>query len=287
MKVNILGIPSFSGGLYSGTEAAPIAFREAGLINFLQSEGIEVNDLGDLPLPSYLPRHNVAPIRNWPGPRIVWEEIHNKSKEIFNSEDFALILGGDCSIITGSVHSLYNIYKDNLYVISLDAHLDAVKPYPDTCIGAAAMGLWFLCNDNMFYKRPENFNNSHISVIGVQENYPETYDISLYSLNRLRSEGIKATLSSVLSTIPMNAKIFVHLDLDVIICKDLFSVYAPSTEGLTIEEAKELLHGILSDCRVIGIEVAEFSALKDVDGKDAVKVSKLIAQVLQCLPLTL
>jgi arginase len=281
MKVKIIGVPSFSGALYSGTEVAPSAFREAGLINFLGKNHIEVQDLGDLSIATYVPRHNVGPIRNWPSPRIVWEEISNNSKELFQSEDFILMLGGDCSIITGSVKELYNVHGDKLYVICVDAHLDAVKPSSESCIGAAAMGLWFLCNDNMFYNRPENFHSSHISVLGTQEEYTDTYGISLYSLNELRAQGIKATVSNVLSTLPVDAKIFVHLDLDAIISSELSAVYAPSADGLSIEEAKELLSCILSDSRSIGMEVAEFSGVKDVDGSDAVKVAKLLAQVLK------
>ncbi len=280
MQIRLIGVPAFSGSLHSGTETAPAAFRQAGLNNLLKKSNIEVCDLGDLSLPSYLPRHNIAPIRNWPSPRIIWDEVSNNSQELFNSKDFLLILGGDCSIITGTVHGLYSLYSDKLYVICIDAHLDALKPSSHTCVGAAAMGLWFLCNDNMFYNKPAEFNSSHISVLGTQESYEESYGISLFSLNDLRLKGITASVSNLLATIPSDSKILIHFDLDAITKEELPSVYAPSDNGFSLRETNELLSCIVKDTRTIAMEVTEFSAIKDENGVEAKKVAKLLNDVL-------
>lgn len=280
MKINLIGVPTFSGSLYSGTETAPTALRQAGLKDLLQISNVEINDLGDISLPSYLPRHNIPPIRNWPSPRIIWEELINKSQEIFNLEGFSLILGGDCSIITGTTHGLYSLYKDKVYVICIDAHLDALKPSPDTCVGTAAMGLWFLCNHNMFYNKPTEFNSSNIFVLGTQESYQENYGISLYSLSKLRSLGIKASVYKLLAGIPRDSKIFIHFDLDAITKDELFSVYAPSDNGFSIKEAKKLLSYLVQDSRVIGMEITEFSAIKDERGTEAKKVVNILSDAL-------
>lgn len=280
MKIRLIGVPTFSGSLYSGTETAPTALRHAGLKDLLRKSNLEVHDLGDISLPSYLPRHNIAPVRNWPSPRIIWEELINKSQEIFSLEDFSLILGGDCSIITGTIQGLYNLFRDKVYVICIDAHLDALKPSPDTCVGAAAMGLWFLCNHNMFYNKPAEFNSSNVFVLGTQENYEENYGISLYSLNNLRLQGIKASVYNLLTKIPKDSKIFIHFDLDAITKDELSAVYAPSDNGFSIKEAKELLSYIVQDSRVIGMEITEFSAIKDESGTEAKKVVNILSDAL-------
>lgn len=280
MKIKLVGIPAYSGGLYSGTEMTPDALREAGLVQMLNLQKVEVEDLGDIAISSFMPRNNVPPIRNWPAPRIIWEEMIKQSEKWFNDEEFTLILGGDCSIITGAVKALHNRYKNNAYLLCIDAHLDAVKPSPEKCIGAAAIGLWFACNDNMFFSKPEGFDGSHVYVLGVQDNYPETYGITLYSLETLRKHGHAQTAESVLSSLPKDARILIHLDLDAICKTDLHAVYSPSDEGLSLEEAKTLLSAILLDRRIIGMEVAEFSAIKDFDGTQAIKLVKLLSEIL-------
>lgn len=280
MKIKLVGIPSYAGGLYSGTDMTPDALREAGLVQMLNSHKAEVEDLGDIPVSSFMPRNNVPPIRNWPAPRIIWDEMIKQSESWFKDDEFTLIIGGDCSIITGATKGLYNKYKNNTYLICIDAHLDAVKPSPEKCIGAAAMGLWFLCNNNMFFSKPEGFDGSHVHVLGIQHNYTETYGSTLYSLENLRKRGLEQTAASVLSSLPETARIFIHLDLDVICKTDLHAVYSPSDEGLSLEEAKTLLSAILFDKRVIGMEVAEFSGIKDFDGTQAIKLARLLSEIL-------
>lgn len=280
MKIKLIGIPSYSGGLYSGTEMAPNALRDAGLVKMLNRLDLKVEDLGDINISSFIPRNNVPPIRNWPAPRIIWEEIIKQSEAWFVDDEFTLIIGGDCSIVTGTITGLNNRYKNNTHLLYIDAHLDAVKPVAECCIGTAAMGLWFLCNENMFFTKPKEFNGSHINVIGCQDKYETTYGITLHDLKTIQRNGLENTATSILSTIPENARIFIHLDLDAICKKDLYAVYTPSDNGLSLEEVETLLSAILLDKRVIGMEVTEFSGIKDLDGTESIKLAKLLSEIL-------
>jgi arginase len=278
--MKLIGIPSFSGGLYSGTELAPEALRRAGLAELLKEKGIDVEDMGDIIIPSYIPRHNIPPIRNWPGPRIVWDEISKETQSRFQSGDFTLLLGGDCSIVTGTVNGLTKCFGDKVYLIYLDAHVDTVKPASEICVGAAAMGLWFLCDENMFYPKPEEFDGTHIHLLGCQMVNSETYGINLHSLEKIRKDGLEKTASKVLSSLPEDAKILIHLDLDIIKKDELHAVYAPSEEGMYFDEIRTLLSSLLSDSRIIGMEVTEFSGIHDRDGSQAAKLAQLLAEVL-------
>ena len=277
MKINLIGVPSNSGGLYSGTEMTPDLLRTTGILDIFDNKGLSLYDLGNININSYLPRHNYAPIRNWPSPKIVWDEINKSLLNNIVDEDFLLILGGDCSIITGTVNSLYNHYGENLYLISIDAHLDALKPSSDSCVGAAAMGLWFLCNDNMFVNRPTNFSGKNITVLGTQQIYDETYGINIFGLQEIRHEGIAQVVTKLLSNLPKEAKIFIHLDVDAISKDELYAVYAPSDEGFKLNECEALLTELIKDERVFGMEVAEFSGMKDPDGSQSMLLNNLLA----------
>jgi arginase len=57
-RVRLIGLPSSAGGLFNGTEDAPRAYRSAGLVTLLAAAGVDVTDGGDVPIPSFLPRHN-------------------------------------------------------------------------------------------------------------------------------------------------------------------------------------------------------------------------------------
>ncbi|MBM6618953.1 arginase family protein [Bacillus suaedaesalsae] len=274
MKVNVVGVPTNMGALFSGTELSPMALREAGLISKLE-EVSEVTDYGDITLPNFLPRHNTPPIRHYPGPRLVWEEL-TKAK-LFEENVFSLILGGDCSIIVGTTTNLTEKFGEDVHVIVIDAHVDDVAPEPENCVGAAAMGLWFLTHANIFW--PKHLSANNFTVIGCQTGYTQTA-VDPISLPLLRQFGIHAAVQRVLEKCGKDTKILLHLDVDVINEKEMPAAYSPSKEGLTYQECSMLLKELLKDPRLVGLEVTEFSALKDDRGIEAEKLVNFIVNTI-------
>jgi hypothetical protein len=67
---DVYGVPLRTGSLYPGSENDALAYREAGLLEWLPTAGIHAADCGDVPIPSLLPHHSIPPVRNWPGLRI-------------------------------------------------------------------------------------------------------------------------------------------------------------------------------------------------------------------------
>lgn len=277
--LNLVGVPTFAGALYPGTDETPAALRRKGLLQALEDAGLAVSDFGDIVLPTYLPRHNTAPVRNWPGPRMVWEAIVEQGNKWFAPERFNLLLGGDCSIVVGVVDHLAKLYGDKLYLLVIDAHVDVVKPDPNVCVGAAAMGLWFLTNENLLWQKPATINAEQITVLACQNPPAETYGIQAITLEQLR-QSIKNTSEAILARIPENARILIHFDVDVIGKAEMPAAYAPSETGLTIAECRELLTKLVSDTRTIGMEITEFSAIKDEDGSNARNLNNLLADSL-------
>lgn len=281
LKIKLAGVPSNSGGLYTGTEMTPKILRQAGIIGLFEKQGIEVLDIGDVNIPSYIPRHNIPPIRNWPGPRIVWEEIYKQSENWFENDDLILILGGDCSIVAGTMQSVHRRYGDKTHLVVIDAHIDVYKPSSDRCIGAAGSGVWFLLESNHFFNTLNGFSGSNVTILGYQQETEINKDITMYSLWEIREKGIELIAKKVLDSIPEDSSILIHLDLDAIAKKEMYAVYSPSEEGFSIEEVKTLLRKILADSRVVGIEITEFFGLHDIDGSQALKLIELIADAMR------
>ncbi|MBC5774392.1 arginase family protein [Pontibacter sp. KCTC 32443] len=277
--IQLIGIPSFAGALYPGTDETPAALRKQGIQALLEQNGLPVSNWGDVVLPSYLPRHDIAPVRNWPAPHMVWEAIIKQGSSWFAPEKFNLLLGGDCSIIVGVADYLAKLYGEKLYLLIIDAHVDVVKPEPELCVGAAAMGLWFLTNENLLWQKPVSVDAGQIKVLGCQNPPAETYGITTITLQQLR-QNIKNVSEAILASIPEDGRVLIHFDVDVIGKAEMPAAYAPSETGLTIAEAHELLTYLVADPRTIGMEVTEFSALKDTDGSNARSLVRLLADTL-------
>ena len=279
MKIIVKGIPSNSGAMNLGTEKAPSLLRNAGLIPEL-TKVHQVLDLGDVVLPLDLPRHDVPPVRNWPAPRIVWEETIKQLGGSFEEEAFSVIIGGGCSTFTGVFNHFYNQFGTQSHIISIDHHIDMRKPSAEVCMGATAYTLWFLTEENQWFSKPKAFGKDKIYALGYEpttldENYDVT-GIRVTSKNELAQVNIDALIQDYFQSLEPDARVLIHLDLDVIQESDLKSVYMPSPNGMPITMLQHLLQQIVKDKRVMGIVVTEFSGAYEESEAEAKKVVKFL-----------
>lgn len=128
----IIGAPSSAGAYSPGQEKTPDALREAGLISFLEEEGVVVHD-----------RHNVSGYRwkvdreNKRGMNVgqvsaVAREVAGKVRESFEGGSKVLVLGGDCTVELGVVAgSLELPGHTGLLYIDLDTDLNTPDSVDD------------------------------------------------------------------------------------------------------------------------------------------------------------
>jgi len=263
---DIFGVPLRSGSLYPGSENDALAYREAGLIKRLQTAGIKVADCGDLPIPSFLPHHNIPPVRNWPGPRIVWDCVSEHiSSSLKQPGHIPLLIGCDCSIVVGSTQALMRAGSRNVHVLYFDGDFDDAAPAPQVCNSAASFATWFLTSPSPFWSGPV-LNKSQVTVVGwsIPSRSPGEQVNSL-SLSELRKVGIRQSVTNVLERIPPSADILIHLDIDVLAKLDMPAAYFPHNDGLRLSECVELLRPAVNDPRVRLIEISEYASLRDLD----------------------
>ena len=113
----------------------------------------EVMDLGDILLPELSVRHNVPPIRHWPGPRMVWENVSVTMRNEFastGSDARWLVLGGDCSIGVATLGEFARRHGEKAFIIYVYAHMDFEEPRSDRVLGAAGFPIWLLTHQNPF-----------------------------------------------------------------------------------------------------------------------------------------
>jgi arginase len=275
---HLLGVPLRSGSQYPGSENDAQAYRDAHIQQRLEAVGCRVVDEGDVPVPSYLPHHNIAPIKNWPGPRIVWDCVEDHvSPYLQEPGHVPLLIGTDCSVVVGTVQALRRARGDNVYVIYLDGDIDAVAPVPDRCMSAAGMGIWLMTQPSPFRPWPA-LDPSHVTVLGWHNDLGSARidGLDLLSLAEVRQLSPVKAAERTLRAVPDDAHIVVHLDIDVLSQQEMPAAYFPHRDGLTIPEYRQLLEAILPDPRVALIEVAEYASLRDLDQRHISTVIDLL-----------
>jgi arginase len=248
-----------------GTENDAPAYHEALLCERLAEAGCTALDVGDLEIPSYLPHHTVPPIRNWPGPRIVWDLIAARIQPLLSgSGHLPLLTGCDCSVVVGTVQALTRA-SDNVHVLYIDGDFDDAPPDPGICRSAAAMAVWLITNPSPFW--PQSPLEPHqVTVVGWSKpSFCPKRRVNSMSLMDIRRTGPAEAARSILESIPESASILVHFDIDVLADKEFPAAYFPHSEGLTMEEMDQILGPVLSDPRVRLMEISEYSALRDLD----------------------
>ena len=271
MKIKFFEIPSNAGCLETGTESFPLHFRKTELLSRLAKNGIESDDRGAVSIPAF-ERHNRPPIRNFPAPRQVWEGIDLLLHSVLPTNELILCMGGDCSIVVGTVGSLAAVYP-SLHVMYLDGDSDFFSPSQNRCLGAAAMGTWLLTQDSDFWSG-KKLVASQLSLIGTKEKNGTMF--REITLDEMRLECIADSIQNELKQIS-SEKIFLHLDIDIV---GKSPAYSSRENGLTMQELELLLCPIFRDPRLAFVEVTEFMPAKDPDGSFAMELSLLLESLI-------
>lgn len=279
---HVFGVPLRSGSLVPGNENDAQAYRDVQLVSRLQAVGCNVIDEGDVAIPSYLPHHSVPPIRNWPGPRIVWDCISDRVTPCLQQAgQIPFLIGCDCSVVMGTTQALRRASSEDIHVLYIDGDFDDAAPDATHCNSAAACAVWLLTNDSPFWAGPP-LRPANVSVIGWSSpSRSAKSGLSSISLAEVRRAGALEAAQRGLQMIPASASIVLHFDSDVVQARELPTAYFPHEEGLTLTETGQLLRVFLSDSRIRIIEVSEYASLRDFDHGYVTKLVSLFADGLR------
>jgi arginase family enzyme len=192
-----------------------------------------------------------------------------------------LLIGCDCSVVVGTTQALAKVHRGDVHVLYVDGDFDDAEPISGRCQSAAAMAVWLLTHDSVFWNGPL-LPSSRVTVTGwsraAQSQHPEMGSVSLAEIRRA---GPRQAGQQLLATIPASSSILIHLDIDVFRKQVMPAAYFPHPEGMEFAEGEELLRVLLQDTRVRLIEISEYASLRDQDQSCVNKLVDLLCTALK------
>jgi arginase len=207
-------------------------------------------------------------------------DLAEKICTVLEEGHFPLVLGGDCSILLGSMLALRS--RGRFGLVFLDGHLDFRHPGNAEVVGAAAGADLALVTG----RGPERLTNIDglaqlvrdvdVIALGEREDYPEWRDIhgtgiTVWDLQKVRSLGAAEAGRRALEKMEASGVegFWIHLDADVLEDRVMPAVDSRQPDGLSYVELVELLGTLLRSDLAVGMQVTIFDPELDPTGRIA------------------
>jgi arginase len=280
-----VGAPFDSAAKGEGEERAPAALRDAGIVGALGAD-----DLGDVQALRPPERDELTGIVAFEALVDASEALAGKVAEIIGAGKRPLVLGGDCSLLIGS---LAGARRGGLRpgLLFVDGHADywdgETSPTgeaadmelailhgrgPQALAGMAPRPLTDPPRTAILGHRPPGLDED---VAAERARVPD--EVLQIDAPAIREMGVAAAAGRALERAADQP--WLHVDLDALDAQELPAVSYPLAEGLTWSELEELLAALVTD-GVCGVSVADLNSDLDADGAYAARVSGMLNRVL-------
>ncbi|MCR5187758.1 MAG: arginase [Treponema sp.] len=297
MNVHILEMPLDFGASRHGSDMGPSAIRLAGIKERLESLNHKTFEHADIFQPQPQEYEQVGnPKAKYLKPIVnACTKLASKVEDISSKGEFPLVLGGDHSIVLGSLAGLAaSAKKENkkIGVLYVDAHGDFndtnISPTGNIhgeCLAASAgIGLPELTN---LYFEGQKVDPKNICFVGCRDLDPGEKElmkkagVTVFTMSDIDRQGFSEIVKKVLKFFETHADwIHVSFDMDV-----LDPMFAPGTGiplpgGLTNREALLLMEEMASIGKVKSAEIVEVNPILDVRNQTAILAVSLAARLL-------
>lgn len=278
-----LGLKPYDDGRPRGVDRAPRVYRDLGLV-----ERLGARDLGDVAAPPY--RDFVRPvggIRNEREIAAYSQALGRRVAEAVAEGNFLLVLGGDCSILLGTLVGLREGGPCGLAFV--DGHCDFAVPSISATGGAAGMDLALAVGRN---GRAPLVREEDVVVLGRKDEADEPY-YGVHSIRRsavqdlpyeqIRTRGMKAATDDALSRLARAdlRGFWIHLDADVLDPEVMPAVDSPEPGGLGIDELAALLLPLARHPRALGLQITVYDPNLDAGGACASRLVAMLERMLE------
>jgi len=285
----IIAAPSILGLKPTGVERLPERLLEEGL-----AQRLNARVAATLSTPPYDPVRdpqtltlNAAAIAAW-SPRLA-----DATAKLIDDGAFPVILGGDCSILLGSMLALRR--RGRYGLLFIDGHADFYQPEVNPNGEAASMELAFATGrgpavlSDIEGRRPL-VGDADVVVFGFRDgeeqhryhSQPLPLSIQAIDLAAVRRIGIDAAARRAVEHLA-RAELdgfFIHLDADCLDDTVMPAVDYRLPGGLEVAELVTVLTAAMASGRAVGIEVAIYNPSLDEDGQAGRRLVDALSQAL-------
>jgi arginase len=211
--------------------------------------------------------------------------------DVVDRGEFPILLGGDCSIVLGSMLALRR--RGRYGLLFIDGHADFYQPEALTSGEAASMDLGFATGrgpevlTNLEGLRPLVRDEDVVAFgfrdaqeqreYGSQPLPPAALAIELDAVRRL---GAKLAAQRAVEHLTSTEGFFIHLDADVVSDVLMPAVDYRMADGLSWDELRTVLQTALASGRAVGIEVTIYNPALDTDGSSGRELARTLITAL-------
>jgi arginase len=294
-----VGVPSSAASYAAGQDLAPGALRSAGLLASLFAAGLEVRDEGDLPHQVWKPDREHPRAQNVDQATASLRQLADRLGPLLARGDFALVLGGNCTIALGIMAALRRLDTDVPGLLYVDRHYDINNPDSTTDGALDWMGLAHAlalpgCVDTLtdaFGSRPQ-LEPYQMAWLGVEPRLATDWEreqAARLGLHVATSQALAADPAGVataaLDHLPAGP-LAVHVDVDVLDFTD--APLAESTDGRntgpTLGQVEEALMLAARDPRARALSIGELNPTRCAGDPDA--LPRFVASITRILAVT-
>jgi arginase len=276
--LGLIGVPSSAGAHGPGQEKAPSALRDAGLLGALREAGLEVEDLGDLPVARFQPDPANRKRQSRSKVIEVAQQVADRVAAAVERDLVPLVLGGDCTITLGVVSGLVRGQPD-LGLIYFDG--DADMTTPDTTHSGIfdSMGVSHLIGQGdpqvshlgpRFPLLPPDrialFGFHPYEVEPNEQQLLETSAIPQYPVTSMGDRPVKRAAEALARLEERAPAIAVHFDVDVMDSAEIPLANWPHYDALGFGDAMRCLRVFAGTPKLAALVVTEINPDHDPDG---------------------
>jgi arginase len=276
--LGLIGVPSSAGAHGPGQEKAPSALRDAGLLGALREAGLEVEDLGDLPVARFQPDPANRKRQSRSKVIEVAQQVADRVAAAVERDLVPLVLGGDCTITLGVVSGLVRGQPD-LGLIYFDG--DADMTTPDTTHSGIfdSMGVSHLIGQGdpqvshlgpRFPLLPPDrialFGFHPYEVEPNEQQLLETSAIPQYPVTSMGDRPVERAAEALARLEERAPAIAVHFDVDVMDSAEIPLANWPHYDALAFGDAMRCLRVFVGTPKLAALVVTEINPDHDPDG---------------------
>ena len=291
----ILGLPLQAGTGRGGCLMGPDAFRTAGIGDVITSQGLGLNDLGNLSFPNEIPQVDGPGHLKKLSEIVAWtRNIQTKATALSMLDTFPIFIGGDHSMAAGTLTGVAlaaQSKKRPQFVLWLDAHPD-MNTLTSTISGhlhgtPMAYALGMPSFDDIFPPVLAPLDPKNVCMIGLRSvDEPEHRFISnlgmdVYDMRRIDEVGVAKPVSDFLDRVAAaNGLLHVSFDVDFLDPEIAPGVGTTVPGGATFREAHLIMEMVHDSGLASSLDLTELNPFLDIRGKTATLMCDLTASLL-------